>query len=200
MVQFRALYADEINVRVQSISEKRVNLLLYIDARTCENLLDSAVGCMNWQRTHTRENANCTISIWCEEKKMWVSKEDTGTRSNADGEKGIASDSFKRACVNWGIGRELFTAPFISLPIDFVNIVEKNGTKTTYDKFTINHLAIEEKEGIKEIIALGISINGKGVWAWEKGYYQPKLFPPNGQQSAPSTQSQQTSNWKKKSA
>ena len=210
MVKFSPLNQDEISIRVQSISEKRVNLLLYIDARTCENILDNAVGCMNWQRIHSRDNSNCTISIWCEEKKMWVAKEDTGTRSNAEGDKGIASDSFKRACVNWGIGRELFTAPLISLPVDFVNIIERNGSKSTYDKFSINYLTIEEKDSAKEITALGISVNGNRVWAWEKGYDKPKFFynnqnPPTNQTEPPAPinyqqNTKRASNWKSKTA
>jgi hypothetical protein len=66
---------------------------------------------MNWQRHHSRDNANCTVSIWDKDKKQWVEKEDTGKESNTEAEKGLASDSFKRACFNWGIGRELYTAP-----------------------------------------------------------------------------------------
>ena len=77
------------------------------------NILDETVGPMEWKRTHTRDNANCIVSIWDEYKQEWISKEDTGTESNTEKEKGLASDSFKRACVNWGIGRELYTAPFI---------------------------------------------------------------------------------------
>jgi hypothetical protein len=66
---------------------------------------------MNWMRHHTRDNANCIVAIWDEGKKQWIEKEDTGTESNTEKEKGLASDSFKRACFNWGIGRELYTAP-----------------------------------------------------------------------------------------
>ena len=111
---FRKLKADEIDCRVGSMKEgKGLSLLLYKDARCDMNILDETVGCMNWKREHARDNKNCIVSIWDEDKKEWVSKEDTGTESNTEAEKGLASDSFKRACVNWGIGRELYTAPFI---------------------------------------------------------------------------------------
>lgn len=117
-LDFRTLRADEIEIRVGSVGEKGATLLLYKDARCDMNLLDEVVGAMNWKREHSRDNANCTVSIYDEEKKEWVSKEDTGKQSFTEAEKGLASDSFKRACVNWGIGRELYSAPFtwISCP------------------------------------------------------------------------------------
>ena len=89
------------------------------------NILDETVGAMDWKREHTRNNANCIVSIWDKEKQQWISKEDTGTESNTEAEKGLASDSFKRACVNWGIGRELYTAPFIWIPNEKCNIETK---------------------------------------------------------------------------
>lgn len=113
-VSFRKLRPDEIDVRVgRVLGEKGVMLLLYKDARCDMAILDETVGPMNWRREHSRDNRNCTVSIWDDEKKQWVGKEDTGTESNTEAEKGLASDSFKRACVNWGIGRELYTAPEI---------------------------------------------------------------------------------------
>lgn len=115
MNMFRELRADEIDCRIAQVKKdgSGLSLLLYKDARCDQNILDETVGPMNWQREHTRENANCIVSIWDEKKGQWISKEDTGTESNTEREKGLASDSFKRACFNWGIGRELYTAPFI---------------------------------------------------------------------------------------
>jgi hypothetical protein len=112
---FRKLRADEIEVRVGSVMKGAATLLLYKDARCDMNILDETVGVMGWKREHTRDNANCTVSIWDSEKEQWISKEDTGTESQTEREKGLASDSFKRACVNWGIGRELYTAPRIKI-------------------------------------------------------------------------------------
>ena len=110
-MKFRLLNADEIDCRVSAVSEKGLSLLLYKDARVDMNILDETVGPMNWQRKHTRENSNCVVSIWDGEKNQWIEKEDTGTESFTEKEKGLASDSFKRACFNWGIGRELYTTP-----------------------------------------------------------------------------------------
>ena len=113
---FRLLRADEIDLRVGTVGKKGASLLLYKDARCDMNVLDATVGEMNWQRRHTRDNNNCIVSIWDDQKACWVEKEDVGTESNTAKEKGLASDSFKRACVCWGIGRELYTAPFIFIP------------------------------------------------------------------------------------
>lgn len=110
-MQFRKLRAEEIDCRISICNQYGVGLLLYKDARCDQNILDETVGAMNWQRHHSRDNANCIVSIWDTDKKQWVEKEDTGTESNTEKEKGLASDSFKRACFNWGIGRELYTAP-----------------------------------------------------------------------------------------
>lgn len=112
-MEFRTLTADEIELRVGATTQKGFSLLLYKNARCDMQLLDEVVGSMNWKREHSRDNANCIVSIWDADKEAWVSKEDTGTESQTEKEKGLASDSFKRACVNWGIGRELYTAPFI---------------------------------------------------------------------------------------
>ena len=109
-LKFRKLKADEIDCRVQQIKPNGLTLLLYKDARCDQNILDETVGAMNWQRHHNRDNANCIVSIWDSEKSQWVEKEDTGTESRTEKEKGLASDSFKRACFNWGIGRELYTS------------------------------------------------------------------------------------------
>lgn len=170
--KFRNLKATEIDCRVSQINEKGLSLLLYKDARVDMDILDETVGPMNWQRTHTRDNANCVIEIWDEDKKQWIGKEDTGTESFTEKEKGLASDSFKRAGFNWGIGRELYTAPFIYIPIldaknkaNFV-LEDKNGKKTTKTKFYVEAIEITNKE----ITGLAIKNNkGKRVFVYKKG-------------------------------
>lgn len=145
-LNFRSLKAEEIECRVQSVKDSGLVLLLYKDARCDMNLLDEAVGATNWKREHTRNNANCIVSIWDSEKGQWVSKEDTGTESYSDAQKGLASDSFKRACVNWGIGRELYTAPFMWIPADKCNIkTDKKGKLACDDNFTVDSITIENK-------------------------------------------------------
>ena len=142
---FRDLKAEEIDVRVATVNEKGVTLLLYKDARVDQDILDETVGPMNWQRHHTRDNANCIVSIYEPSTFQWVEKEDTGTESYAEKEKGLASDSFKRACFNWGIGRELYTAPFIWISADKCNITKVKDRFTTYDKFYVEKIEITDK-------------------------------------------------------
>lgn len=148
-LEFRDLRADEIECRVSTCSSKGVSILLYKDARCDMNILDETVGCENWQRRHTRENANCIVSIWDSDKKMWIEKEDTGKESYTEKEKGLASDSFKRACFNWGIGRELYTAPFIWIGAKDVDVREnpkKQGSYMTYDQFRVGNIEIRDKK------------------------------------------------------
>lgn len=169
---FRTLRADEIECRVSQISDKGLLLLLYKDARCDQNVLDETVGPLNWQRHHSRENANCTVSIWDADKKQWIEKEDTGTESNTEAQKGLASDSFKRACFNWGIGRELYTAPRIFIPATKCNITERNGRKVCYDDFTVTEIKYAT-EGQREIIGIEIAIDKYGtltpVFSWKSG-------------------------------
>lgn len=161
---FRLLHADEIEARVATVNEKGCSLLLYKDARCDMNILDETVGAMNWMRSHTRDNANCVVSIWDKDKEQWISKEDTGKESFAEAEKGLASDSFKRACFNWGIGRELYTAPFIWISADKVNLSQKNGKYTTYDKFVVEAIRYDDK---RQISALAIKNQaGKRVFVF----------------------------------
>lgn len=136
---FRLLRADEIECRISRCTEKGVQLLLYKDARCDQNILDETVGPLNWQRHHTRDNKNCIVSIWDDKKQQWIEKEDTGTESNKEAEKGLASDSFKRACFNHGIGRELYTSPFIWFNSTDVNL---NGKKC-YDTFRVTDIAYD---------------------------------------------------------
>lgn len=162
-LSFRKLKADEIDCRIGQIKQNGLTLLLYKDARCDMNVLDESVGPMNWKRTHTRDNKNCVVSIWDEDKKEWVSKEDTGTESNTEAEKGLASDSFKRACVNWGIGRELYTAPFIWVKAEDCKIISSNGKYKCYDKFEVAKLTYKENGDI-DALAIRNANSGKIVF------------------------------------
>lgn len=152
MNNFRLLRADEIDCRVSQIKEKGLSLLLYKDARCDMNILDETVGAMNWQRHHSRDNANCIVSIYDKERGIWVEKEDTGTESNTEAQKGLASDSFKRACFNWGIGRELYTAPFIWITDCEIRANGKdsrgNPKYVCYDKFVVTDIRYDNNGNI----------------------------------------------------
>lgn len=155
---FRNLNANEIEVRVQRVTDAGAMLLLYKDARADMTILDETVGAMNWQREHKLigDVMYCGISIWDDAKKQWITKWDAGSESNMEKEKGQASDSFKRAGFNWGIARALYTSPLIWIPA-------KNFNK--YDRFTVEKI-VYDNEGIS-----GLSIlngEGKRVYVWQK--------------------------------
>ena len=171
--KFRDLKAEEIDVRVAQCTANGVSLLLYKDARVDQDILDETVTPMNWQRKHTRDNANCIVSIWDEDKKQWIEKEDTGTESNTEKEKGLASDSFKRACFNWGIGRELYTAPFIWIKSTDCNVVDSkrkdsygNIIYTCKDKFVVEKITIQDKKIVQ--LSIGNLNNKKRVFVLDK--------------------------------
>ena len=171
---FRDLRADEIDCRIAMVKANGLSLLLYKDARCDMNILDETVGPYNWQRTHSRDNANCTVSLWDDEKKQWISKEDTGTERNTEAEKGLAADSFKRACINWVIGRELYTAPFIWVDASLCNLDKGK----CYDKFKVTDIKIEDKK----IIYLQIVNEKTGSVVFETG---KKI---SGQKSTPKSE------------
>lgn len=161
---FRTLRADEIDCRIGVIKDKGLSLLLYKDARCDMNILDETFGAFGWQRHHSRENANCIVSIYDMDKGEWIEKEDTGTESNTEAEKGLASDSFKRACFNWGIGRELYTAPFIWIPADKCKIENKR----CYDKFRVVEIGYNE-DGVITKLVIANDSRGVDVFKYQKG-------------------------------
>lgn len=152
----RLLKADEIECRISTINAKGLSLLLYKDARVDQKILDETFGPFGWKRSHQCIDGNlyCTVEILDRQTKEWVSKQDVGTTGYAEKEKSQASDSFKRACFNWGIGRELYTAPFIWIPNGKAEIQLKDNKYCCYDHFKVT--AIEFNEA-REITALTIS-------------------------------------------
>lgn len=122
-----------------------------------------------WERTHQSIEGNlyCTVRIWDSEKAQWIEKQDVGTTSYTEKEKGQASDAFKRACVNVGIGRELYTAPFIWIPSSKANIQKRDNRYTTSERFQVREISYNE---MREIAAITI-VNDRGVVVYE---YQEK--------------------------
>ena len=164
----KPLGIKEVDFRIQSINNGGyATILVYKDARVDQNRLDQAVGRLNWTRQHSNNNANCTVSVWCKDKKQWVSKEDTGTQSNTEKEKGLASDSFKRACFNWGIGRELYDYPRISIKLKEDKEYKMNNGKpkqhwglnlnawnwnTLFDDGRLVYISAKDTEGVQRFL------------------------------------------------
>lgn len=161
-MNFRDLTADEIECRIQSVKQNGLILLLYKDARCDMRILDETVGADKWQREHyeCKGNLFCRVGIKCGDE--WIWKADCGTESNTEAQKGEASDSFKRSCFCWGIGRELYTTPFIWIPADKCDI--NNGK--CFDKFSVEKIRIENHR----ITALAIRNTTKNlrVFVWQE--------------------------------
>lgn len=149
-MQFRDLKADEIELRIGTIGRKGngISLLLYKNARCDMNILDETVGPANWQREHyeCKGNLFCRVGIKDKETGDWIYKSDCGAESYTEKEKGEASDSFKRACVNWGIGRELYTSPFVWITTQDAGLKEKDGKWSTKDVFSVLEIDIVDKK------------------------------------------------------
>ena len=174
-MEIRLLRADEIECRIGTINEKGLSLLLYKDARADMKILDETFGVFGWKRTHQSIDGNlyCTVEIWDwdNEKKSWISKQDVGTVSYTEKEKGQASDSFKRACVSVGIGRELYSAPFIWVSAQKCNIQRRNDKLICYDKFSVSEISYSKD---REITALSIVNSDTGEIVYS-------MFPKNAQ-------------------
>lgn len=178
MCKFRDLNADEIEVRIGQASDKGVQLLLYKDARVDMAVLDETVMPENWQREHyeCKGNLFCKVGINTNYNKpdaqpLWVWKSDCGAESNTEAEKGEASDSFKRACVNWGIGRELYTAPFIWCGAADCTLKEHTlkGEKKykCYDSFKVTSVTVKDKR-ITGLTIINESLGGRVVFSFPR--------------------------------
>lgn len=153
--KIRCLKPEEIEIRVQQITEKGAQLLLYKDSRCDKRILDETFGIFGWKDRYEEIKGNlfCTISIYDEAEQQWIDKCDCGTETFSEKEKGEASDAFKRAGFNVGIGRELYTRIFY-----FASVPTKKNDKGKYDlankyeKFTVAEISTnEETEKIEKI-------------------------------------------------
>ena len=163
-LQFRKLKPSEIEVRIGSTTKKTFSLLLYKDARVDMALLDEVVGVGNWQREHKilGNDIYCRVGIWDNDKSCWVWKEDAGSSGSIEVEKSKASDSFKRACVNLGIGRELYTSPEIKI---WKN--DENDDSYKYNHYVVKDIDYKDNEISKLIICEEKS--GEVVFSFPKG-------------------------------
>lgn len=179
----RQLRADELEVRIGQVYENGLTVLLYKNARVDMTVLDEEFGAGNWQRDHKEVKGNmfCGIGVRASviDEKLsdtdWIWKWDCGTESNTEKEKGEASDSFKRAGFNWGIGRELYTAPFIFLSGMAIEPNGRGGYKLSNPKemrgMYVKDIECIERDGKRTISKLEIWQKSKGydgvIYKWE---------------------------------
>nr|WP_302111345.1 hypothetical protein [uncultured Acetatifactor sp.] len=165
----RLLRAEEIECRIAMVNEKGLSLLLYKDARVDQRILDETFGAFGWKRSHQCIDGNlyCTVEILDRESGEWISKQDVGTTGYTEKEKSQASDSFKRACFNWGIGRELYSAPFIWIPAAKTSIQKKGDKYISNERFSVSAISFNDN---REIVSLEITdSHGQTVYVLRQG-------------------------------
>lgn len=170
MRTFRLLNEQEIECRVSEIAKsgQYLKLLLYKTARTDAAILDEKFGPMNWQNKYQVIDGKmyCSIGIRDKDTGEWIWKQNVGTESNMEAEKGQASDAMKRAGFVWGIGTELYTAPEIKIQSGSCNIKQYGDKFKCYDRFTVEKIKYDNAE---RIVALAIKCNGKRCFVWQEG-------------------------------
>lgn len=173
----RLLRANEIECRVATLNEKGVSLLLFKDARVDQKILDEMFTPFGWKRTHQAIDGNlyCTVEVWDGDKNQWIAKQDVGTMSYSEKEKGQASDSFKRACFNWGVGRELYTAPFIWVPSSKVRIEKKGDKFYCNERFKVKEIGYDADRNIDRLTICGSS--GKILYSMRMESAEEKEMP-----------------------
>lgn len=183
----RPLDISDIDFRVQSINNGGyATILAYKDARVDMARLDEVVGQLGWQRKHEliAGNLYCHVGIYNDDIHEWVWKSDVGTESMTEAQKGQSSDSFKRACFNWGIGRELYDYPVISVKLNENEWDNKSGKpRQTYN------LKIKDWKWYSEFTDGRLSFlaakdeNGKVRFKW--GEMKPKEVEPEYKPASP---------------
>lgn len=159
-MDIRLLRANEIECRIGTFKKgEGISLLLYKDARVDMRILDEVFGFDGWEREHQLIDGKlfCTVKVWSEKRNCWISKQDVGTESNTEKEKGQVSDSFKRACFNLGIGRELYTSPLIWIPASM--------GYTKYEKFEVKEIGYNDDREINMLVI----VDSKGKECFRMG-------------------------------
>lgn len=158
-IKFPLLTADQIEVKIKQCTEKGAVALLYKTARTDMELLDSTLGAGNWFNEYTEVKGNlfCTIYMREDAQSDWVAKQDCGIESRADSDgnekKGEASDAFKRAGFRCGIGRELYTAPFVFLKVATMkNDRGKYDLVDRYKRYSVSSIGYDEQSRINDLV------------------------------------------------
>ena len=192
MIEIRTLRADEIECRVQQVKQNGCVLLLYKDARCDMRILDEVFGVLGWEREHQVIDGNlyCTVRVWDEEHNRWVSKQDVGTESMTEKQKGQASDSFKRACFNLGIGRELYSAPFIWITLN-PDEIKQDGNKFRLNfgvEFHVKEIGYSENREINKLVIVDKKGNIRFYMESENQSKQQNTHTENKSSSNTSTQ------------
>lgn len=188
--KFRLLEPQDIDCRAAQVSQRRDGtvsacILLYKDARVDQNILDETFGIFGWQRTHQLigERLYCTVSVKDPNTGEWISKQDVGTESNTEREKGQASDSFKRACFNLGIGRELYSAPRIWITLndkEYYTNAQGKAAMSPYCGFSVKSIEYDDRRNISSLVIVDAHGNERFRFGGGKPKPQPRTTAEGG--------------------
>lgn len=164
----RTLKANEIECRVAQVSAKGCSLLLYKTARVDRAILTETYGEL-WQNDFKTIDGKMYggIGIYNKDLKEWLWRWDCGTESNTEAEKGQASDCFKRAGFKWGIGIELYSAPFIWVNAETEQYNGKYKLKDKFAKFDVKNIGYDDNRNINKLVIT----DNKGNTVYELGKY-----------------------------
>lgn len=181
MRNFRLLKADEIECRISQVNANGVSILLYKTARTDYSLLDETIGMMRWQNDYKTIDGKMYCGIGVQDNNgEWVWKWNCGTESNTEAEKGQASDAMKRAGFAWGIGTELYSAPFIWVANEYLH---KRKDNKVYDKFYVREIGYNDAQDIESLVI--INDKGETVYTFGKTTAKVNAQPTQGAPEAP---------------
>lgn len=147
-IKFRNLRPEDIEVRPATIKDGKATLLCYIDSRSVVELMDEAVGPMDWnfELVQVGDQMVGRMGIWDEDKQTWVVKSDVGSESNIDATKGLVSSIYKRCISRWGL-QDLYTIPKIYVDDDGYGCKWTVGEVSWNDKRECTHITLVNKFG-----------------------------------------------------
>ena len=165
-IEWPLLQPEDIEVKVCSTKDGVTTLLLYQDARCTMEAFDNKFGPMNWQISYKAvgDQVYGSLSVYDESRGIWITKEDTGDKSNISEDKGQSSDILKRCAVRWGFARELYSTPRINIPA---------AGQRENRRFSVKSITYDER---RECSSLTI-VDGRGneVFSWAKGQERPYI-------------------------
>lgn len=129
----------EIEWRVQhymSASQSAV-IVPYITARAVQDRLDAVCGQSEWKNEYRHESSGHDVAVYCgisiRLDGEWVTKWDASEQTEIEPVKGGASVAERRAGVQWGIGRYLYSIPrefmFVKCITEYANGYERSTFK-----------------------------------------------------------------------
>lgn len=167
------LTPEDIEVKIKQVTKSGALALIFKTARTDRRILNQVYGPLNWTSDYktVKDNLYCGIGIRESSDQDFVWKWDCGIESRSDDDgnekKGEASDAFKRAGFQIGIGEELYSSPLIWLDVETVE--KGNGKwvlKDPFAKYVVTHIAYNEETRVITELEISNAKSNIVVYKW----------------------------------